>query len=157
MNARKHRRRLAGTVLVAVLLTFAYWRLSRPEIDPRLIGRWTIHHPLDKSWPPPMVEFRPDGTATWWSSDISQSGENAPRPMRWSARGDRFNWRFEHDSLRQTIRLEFDRLRYRWSDPRGVAPHERLYEIAEVRDDEIAIDHLAPDNSTDRFTFRREH
>lgn len=156
MKVRPPSRRLIGLGLSAAVLWVAYWQLSRPQVDPRLIGRWTVHHPADKSWPPPMVEFRTDGTATWWSSDIPQTREYAPRPMRWSAGGDRFCWRFEHDSLLQTFRLEFDRLRYRWFDPRGVAPHERLYQIVEVADDEIAIDHLPPDNSTNRFTFRRE-
>lgn len=156
MSNRNHRRRFVVAALAALSLALVYCRYSRPNIDPRLIGRWTVHHPLDKSWPRPMVEFRPDGTATWWSADIPQRREYAPRSMRWSATGDKFTWRFVNTSLLMAIQRQADRLRYRWFGANGVAPHERQHQIVEVSADEITIDHIRPDNSTDRFTFRRE-
>jgi len=77
----RRRRWLIATV-VAVLLIGLGWRLTRPMIDPRFVGKWVDHlypqYPhFDGYW-----LFRDDGTG-----EQKNSGE-APTPICWSVDGE---------------------------------------------------------------------
>jgi len=155
MHVRNHQRRLAFIGLAAFLVLAGWW-LSRPHIDPRFVGKWTVQdRSADNSWPVPSVEFRADGNATWWSSSVPQNRIYSPSPVRWSMSGKRLVWRHEYESLTEAIDREYDRLRYRFWDRNAVAPHEHVFEIVDVSNGEIQVDAIAVGKTKLRWVLRR--
>lgn len=154
MIGRKHRRLVVTSGAAGLLVTG--WLLSRPSIDPRLVGTWTIHYRADTgiSWPIPRVELRPDGTATWWASSIPQNREYRPTPWRWSVRGSRLVWHSENETLSEAVRRQYDWACARLSNHSVAVPSETTFEVVAVSDNEVAVD-IAANKQLTRWLFRR--
>ena len=156
MAVRKHYRRRAVIALLAAVLMFGASRLADRPMDSRFVGKWTVDNgAVAPSWPAPRVEFRADGTATWWSSNVPLNRIYSPYPLRWSSDKNRIIWRHEYGSLYDAIYGEYDRLRYRFRDRTAVAPHEVVYDVVEVTQNEMQVDIAASGKSKLRWILRR--
>jgi hypothetical protein len=156
MKLCPHRRRSLVIALLAVVLCLAAARLAHRQADTRFIGKWTVHSGGGAaSWPAPCIEFRADGTGTWWSSNIPLNRIYSPYSLRWSTDRDRIIWRHEYGSLSDAINGEYDRLRYRVWDRNANAPHEMVFDIVEATPNEIQVDLPASSSDPLRWTLRR--
>lgn len=156
MIVRKHHRRRLVIALLAAVLLMAAARLTQRPADPRFVGKWSVcNGAVTTSWPAPRIEFRADGSATWWSSNVPLNRIYSPYALRWSTDKNRIIWRHEYDSLSDAIYGEYDRLRFRLRDRSAVAPHEVVYEVVDVASNEIQVDIAASSTSKRRWILRR--
>jgi hypothetical protein len=92
----RHRRRI---VVATAVLVFggALWWLTRPRIDPRLVGVW--HHSNPVAVPPTefTLKLNDDGTGTLLavSHDPHFETEDVTTPISWWVKGDELLFRLQ--------------------------------------------------------------
>lgn len=79
MRPTSKRRRLLIATAAMAMLAVAWWRLSRPQVDPRLVGTWDVTPPRprpDSYYTKPiarsLLTLRSDGTAVSWTAIVEE-------------------------------------------------------------------------------------
>jgi hypothetical protein len=128
MNVRKKRQWLV-VLAMAVMLLLGGW-LSRPQIDPRFVGRWRV-----RSGHSAFLKLNADGTGTDSSPLTGFVRGERRAPVYWSVSGKTLIVRKEPPSMLSTIqRIISDLLHH----SNGL--ESRVFEISNMSHDEIELE-----------------
>ncbi len=154
MSIGKPRRILILGSAAGALIAATWWS-DEPDIDPRIVGTWTIH---SRDTSPtrvivPRAKLRSDGTATFWANP--QNPSDIPAQFRWSVDANRLIWHGAPGTLSETAQHLWDRVSVQFFSRNGSSKSEPIWRIVAVTPDEIDVD-INIDVERSRWTFRRE-
>jgi hypothetical protein len=142
-NRKQRRRRLTIAALVLLLLGGGLWRSTRPRIDPRLVGTWTVDDA------PGTLIIRPDGLMTSLFGSVRSATGEPGFYLRFRMRGQNFEvvevdpsasaWDFLKQTLERVI----------WKTPEPI-PHRGT--IVDITGDSFT---LSVEGSGGKSTYRR--
>lgn len=150
-RSSRRRRILIGIAMAALFIAIA-WHLSRPQIDSRLVGKWSLHDGKT-TWPITIYELAADGSGAVLHPLNQQSRNYSREPILWrTEKRTLVCWRLPL-SVRDVIQITATRLRSRFGGPRPSG--QNTFELVEVHRNEVQADLVTQEGARNRWILQR--
>jgi hypothetical protein len=129
--SKRRIRRIATLIAgVVLLIGVGWWWLTRPQLDPRLVGRWRVE--MGGHWITGHYEYREDGNGVFLRSGTP------PAPFSWEVSGKRLivTWPL---SLQERLGEKYDSIRARLRGRKPKCSWGDNVEIVQISQNDIQL------------------